>query len=132
MSELVHHAPFTPFLALCGADVPNQRTTTVRSHVTCLTCQKQYALILDSQEKLRAKDSIRDTRPALTARWRVLERKGWVFELERYGMRSSAQLLGTHAPSGRGYNYMVFSIPMSEQHEEMMCRTYEGLMVDQG
>ncbi len=38
MSEPLIHLAVKPFVAVCGADVPNQRTTTVRGHVTCLHC----------------------------------------------------------------------------------------------
>lgn len=38
MSEPLIHLAAKPFVAVCGADVPNQRTTTVRGHVTCLHC----------------------------------------------------------------------------------------------
>jgi len=35
--ELVHYAE-RPFIALCGADLANQATTTIPSHVTCGAC----------------------------------------------------------------------------------------------
>lgn len=39
-SPTVHYAE-EPFLAFCGADVANQRTTTHPDHVTCLECQRR-------------------------------------------------------------------------------------------
>lgn len=35
---IVHFAP-NPFVALCGADVPNQSTTGLRDHTTCENCK---------------------------------------------------------------------------------------------
>lgn len=37
-ASLIHFAT-VPFIADCGADVPNQRTTTIRGNVTCEACK---------------------------------------------------------------------------------------------
>jgi hypothetical protein len=39
------HAAAAPFVAACGADVPNQQTTTIPEHVTCPNCRPSIAYV---------------------------------------------------------------------------------------
>lgn len=65
-----------------------------------------------------------DTRPALTARWRALEGKGWIFETRLYYDGKHADVVGTK--DAIEYMGKFLGVPISTQDELFALSNFES------